>query len=355
MNVMNNIKFQVLLLILPYFLMPFCSGQIVTDDDYSVRGDIRIMFYNVENFFDAEDDSLFDDSEFLSESDKNWTDYKFHSKSVKIFKTIAAIGENRPPEIICFAEVENRKALEDLCWNTPLEKYEYSIVHFESPDRRGIDVALIYNKEEVSGLGSDAIRIPQSSEMQGPTRDILYFKALTKQNDTLHLFVNHWPSRRGGQIRSEPKRMYVADMLRSKVDSILSIDSCANIVITGDFNDEPTDRSVAEVLGSITPDNTAYCNTLYNLSSLLKSSCKCGTYKYRGSWNMIDQFIVSGTLLHKDSSLSSCLRCIHIADFGFLLLEDEKFGGWKPDRTYLGPVYKGGSSDHLPVYLDLYY
>ncbi len=335
--------------------MSFCSGQIDPDNDFSVRGDLRIMFYNAENFFDAEDDSLFDDSEFLPGSDKKWTDYKFHQKAVNIFKAIAAVGENMPPEIVCFAEVENRKALEELCWNTPLNKFEYEIVHYESPDRRGIDVALIYNKNEVSELESKNFRILFSSEFQGTTRDILYFKALTKNSDTLHLFVNHWPSRRGGQNRSEPKRMFVASVLRSKIDSIRSIDSCANIVITGDFNDEPTDRSVVEVLDAKVPDNTASCGTLYNLSAKLQKNCKCGSYKYKGSWNMIDQFIISGTLLHKNSSFSSCLECIHIADFNFLLLEDEKYGGWKPERTYQGPVYKGGVSDHLPVYLDLFY
>ena len=352
---MNKTNLRISELFLLVFFMPICSGQIVPGNDFSVRGDLRIVFYNVENFFDAEDDSLYNDAEFLPGSDKNWTDYKFHKKAINIFKAIAAVGENKPPEIICFAEVENRNALEELCWNTPLDKFDYGIVHYESPDIRGIDVALIYNKDEISALESKKIQIFFPDELKGLTRDILYFKALTKNNDTLHLFVNHWPSRRGGKNKSEPKRMHVASVLRSKTDSIIGNDSCANIIITGDFNDEPFDKSIIEVLNAKIPDNTALCGMLYNLSGRLYDSCKCGSYKYKGSWNMIDQFIVSGSLLNKNSSLSSCLKCIHIADYNFLLLEDENYGGWKPARTYLGPVYKGGFSDHLPVFLDLYY
>lgn len=352
---MNKTHFFIIQFVLFVFYLPFCSGQISSENDTDRRGDIRILFYNTENFFDTRDDSLHNDSEFLPGSQKKWTDYKYHRKAINIFKIIAAVGGNKAPEIICLAEVENISVLKELCFNTPLSKYEFEIVHYESPDLRGIDVALIFEKSKISKLESGIIRISFRSEILGATRDILYFKALTDTKDTLHIFVNHWPSRRGGQMKSEPKRVYVASILRMKIDSIVALDSCANIIITGDFNDEPFNKSLRETLSAKLPENTDQCSALYNLSAIKEVSYKYGTYKYRGSWNMIDQFIVSGNLLNRKSTISTCRTCIHIADYDFLLQEDEKYGGWKPYRTYLGPVYKGGFSDHLPVYLDLYY
>ena len=355
MNVLNKTEFCILQFFFFVFYLPICSAQLSPDYDSFVRGDIRIMFYNVENFFDTKDDSIYNDNEFLPESEKGWTDFRYHRKAVNIFKTIAAVGGERPPEIICLAEVENAAGLKELCLNTPLSKYNYGIVHYDSPDSRGIDVALIYEKSKISELASNNFQIVFPPEIAGTTRDVLYFKALVNTLDTLHIFVNHWPSRRGGKNRTESKRVNLARLLRSKIDSILSIDSCANIIATGDFNDEPSDRSLEDVLEAKLPENTMYCGILYNLSAELQNNCKCGTYKYRGGWTMLDQFIVSGSMLNNRASISACLNCIHIGDYNFLLLEDEKYGGWKPDRTYLGPVYKGGFSDHLPIYLDLYY
>lgn len=355
MNVMNKISLKNFWFYLLALYFPYCYSQSLTDHESFERGDLRLMFYNVENFFDAEDDSLYNDSEFLPDAGKNWDDYKFHQKAVNIFKTIAAVGGSKPPEIICLAEVENKKALLELCLHTPLSKYEYGIVHYESPDTRGIDVALIYKKKEIKALESMNYEISFPGSIPGITRDILYFKALVNKRDTLHLFINHWPSRRGGKSRSEPRRMYVAEILRSKIDSIVGKVSCSAIIVTGDFNDEPADKSLSGVLRASLGAEKVYCDSLYNLSALLQESCSCGTYKYRGSWNMIDQFIVSGAMLKNGQSISTCRECMHVADFEFLLLEDEKYGGWKPDRTYLGPVYKGGTSDHLPIYLDLYF
>ncbi len=355
MSAMNKIRFYFLGFFLFVLCIRFGSAQIVPDHNASDRGDLRILFYNVENFFDTKDDSLYDDNEFLPGSEKKWTDSRYHRKALNIFKTIAAVGGEHPPEIICLAEVENARSLKKLCLHTPLNKYEYEIVHYESPDRRGIDVALIYDKSKVKGIRSDKFRIFFPFEISGTTRDILYFKALVNTRDTLHILINHWPSRRAGQKKSEPKRLHLARILRSKIDSILAIDSCANIIVTGDFNDEPSNRSLRETLDARDPEIPVHCNTLYNLSAHLKAGCKCGTYKYRGIWNMLDQFIVSGNLLKSSSPVTTCLNCIYIADYNFLLREDEKYGGWKPYRTYLGPYFQGGFSDHLPVYLDLYY
>ncbi len=331
----------------------FCQSSF--NNKENTRGDLRIMFYNTENLFDTFNDSLTNDEEFLPKGDKNWTYNRFRSKIINLYKTIVAIGENEPPEIICLAEVENKFVLLELINNTPLEKYSYEIVHFESPDRRGIDVGLLYRKDVIKSQTGHAIKIEFPNDLLKTTRDILYFEAVFNSGDTLYVFVNHWPSRVGGATKSEPFRMRAASVLRKSVDSLLFFNPCAQVIITGDFNDDPSNSSIKDSLqvkNSLAP---FYCNKLYNLSERLSETCQCGTYRYRSTWNMFDQFIVSGALLTIDHGLKTCDTCIQIADFDFLLIDDEKFGGNKPYRTYLGPVYKGGFSDHLPIYLDLYY
>jgi predicted extracellular nuclease len=318
------------------------------------RGNIRIMFYNVENLFDTKNDSLTDDDEFLPESDKKWNGYRYREKIMHLFKIIAAVGEAQPPEIVCFAEIENKHVLDELIKNTPLEKYRYEIVHYDSPDSRGIDVGLIFRPDRIIQIASQSIRISFSDHPERKTRDILYFKALTKNSDTLHIFVNHWPSRRGGQYASNPFRLQVAQRLKSKTDSLLSLNPNANIIITGDFNDEPQDESLAAGLNAKSNTDSILCASLYNLSAMLYETCHCGTYRYRAQWNMLDQFIVSGNLLIDKKQLYTCADYLHIARFDFLLEEDQKYGGTRPYRTYQGPVYRGGFSDHLPVYLDLF-
>jgi predicted extracellular nuclease len=349
-----NIKSKYLLL---FSIALFCiqTEMAIAQVLSNSRGDIRIMFYNVENYFDTFDDSVTADNEFLPQSEKNWNYYRYKEKTTQLFKTIAAVGELQPPEIICFAEIENKKVLLDLIRKTPLEKFEFEIVHFDSPDHRGIDVGLIYRKDLIIKLDSRKIPVLFSYNSKHTTRDILYFKGLTQKSDTFHLFVNHWPSRRGGKNISQPYRLNAARTLKLNIDSILNINSCANVIITGDFNDEPFDQSLTTGLVAQIKLTSPVCSSLYNLSVILLDVCKCGTYRYRSQWNMLDQFIVSGNLLLSEDGLRTKPEYLHIADFNFLLIEDSKYGGYKPYRTYQGPIYKGGFSDHLPVYLDLFY
>lgn len=313
------------------------------------------MFYNTENTFDTFNDTLFNDEEFLPESERRWTSTRYFNKLTNIFKTIAAIGEEEPPEIICLAEIENKRVLINLIQNTPLEKYNFEIVHYDSPDQRGIDVAVLCRRELIHVIGSKYIRINSSDNAIGKTRDILYLKISTNKADTIHLFVNHWPSRRGGKKQSEGKRLFVAKRLKQQVDSLLSVDPFSKIIITGDFNDEPKDHSLTQALQAELPNENIQSKLLYNLSGKMQAECDCGTYRFRTSWNMLDQFIVSGSLLKKGSGLHTCTDCLNIANFSFLLREDKKYGGMKPFPTYLGPSYQGGFSDHLPIYLDLFY
>ncbi|MBN1599012.1 MAG: endonuclease [Bacteroidales bacterium] len=325
-----------------------CYSQTVTES----RGDIRVMFYNVENLFDVYDDTIKNDNEFLPDGEKKWTYSHFRQKTLNIYKTIAAVGEVSPPEIVCFAEIENRYVLNELIYKTPLEKYRYKIVHFDSPDLRGIDVGLIYRKEKIQFIDSRNIEVDLPFKYSRPTRDILYFKCLVDRSDTLHLFVNHWPSRMGGKAKSASKRNYAATVLRNSVDSILEFNSCAKILIMGDFNDEPWDESIQKHLGALNTFNEPSCADLYNLSST-GSNDVSGTYRYMAEWNFLDQCIVSGSLLNETGSLHTNADKFHIADFDFLLQDDNKFGGKKPFRTYIGPLYHGGFSDHLPVFVDL--
>lgn len=354
MNIKSKYLFLLILLIIGLnskIVLPQNKFRIFDGE----RGQIRIMFYNVENYFDTSNDSLTADDEFLPESDKNWNYYRYKDKTINLFKTIAAVGEFRPPEIICFAEIENKSVLYELVKNTPLEKYNYDIVHFNSPDIRGIDVGLIFRSDILKKISSQPIPISFPNDPHRTTRDILYFKAHIQQSDTIHLFVNHWPSRRGGQNISKPYRMRAAQVLKIKTDSILKLNPCANIIITGDFNDEPHNESLSTYLATKLIKESSDCSSLYNLSGMLQEKCKCGTYRYRSQWNMLDQFIVSGNLLFSQGKLITCDECLHIARFDFLLIEDKKYGGYKLFRTYQGPVYLGGFSDHLPIYLDLYY
>lgn len=329
-------------------------AQPLNNSNATKRGDLRIMFYNVENFFDTFDDIQKADEEFLPESQKKWDDYKCWKKTNQIFKTIAAVGENQPPEIIGFAEVENDSVLRRLVYGTPLAKYQYGIAHYESPDRRGIDVGLIYRKDVLRLITSKKIPIKFPGNPYKMTRDILFCSFEFESRDTIHLFINHWPSRSGGQKASEVYRIHVATVLKQQVDSLLATNSSVKIIIAGDFNDEPENASVSEVLEAKKPVGTIHDAALYNLSASLEEACNCGSYRYKADWNMIDQFMVSGALLNESAKLQTCINCTHIADFQFLLIEDSKYGGYKPYRTYLGPVYKGGFSDHLPIFLDVY-
>jgi predicted extracellular nuclease len=315
------------------------------------RADIRVMFYNTENFFDTIDDPITNDNDFLPGSKNQWTGARYHRKLVNLYQVIAAVGEEKPPEIIGFAEVENRKVISDLIYKTALEKYPYKIIHQESPDQRGIDVALLYRSDVVRCINYGFIPIFFKGNKDKTTRDILYFKGLIS-GDTLHVFVNHWPSRRGGQKRSDPSRMHVANVLKHKIDSIFTINPNSKVIITGDFNDEPQDKSLSSGLGALGDINQLQSKALYNLSWVKKLNCNCGTYRLDNNWEMLDQFIVSGSLL-VSGKLYTKPDFLHIGDLGFLLKEDKNYGGYRPFRTYQGPAYIGGFSDHLPVYLDL--
>lgn len=306
-----------------------------------------IMFYNVENLFDPANDSLTADDDFTPSGDLHWTYKRYYTKLNRLYKVITALGGWQPPDVIGLCEVENKKVLLDLIHNTPLSKYPYEIVHYNSPDRRGIDVALLYNRNTIRPLESRKITLKKNGLL---TRDILHVKAIL-QADTCHFLVNHWPSRSSGQIETEGDRIEAALLLKSFADSLFAINRNSNIIIVGDFNDEPGDESLKGQLKAITTLNEPKPGFLYNIGVAPSAGNYRGTLKYRGQWNLFDQIIVSGSLLSQSGGLQVKTDGFRIFGEEFLLIGDEQFTGFKPFRTYNGFRYQGGFSDHLPVYV----
>jgi endonuclease/exonuclease/phosphatase family metal-dependent hydrolase len=308
----------------------------------------RVMFLNTENFFDTRNDSLTSDEEFTPEGRMHWTFQRYLDKQNKVYKTIVAAGGWRPPDVIGLCEVENKSVLTDLLNHTPLSRFPYRIVHANSPDRRGIDVAMLYNSATVKVLFNRYIRVRKKGLH---TRDILYCRMLLA-GDTVHLFVNHWPSRSAGELETDPDRQAAALTLRRATDSLFTLNRKARILIMGDFNDEPHNNSLTVHLQCSTDLRSPKAGTLYNLSKAPVKGDFSGTVKFKGEWSIFDQIMVSGGLLAK-KGVYVLPDGYQILGAPFLLYPDKQYNGMKPNRTYNGMKYTGGFSDHLPVYIDL--
>lgn len=313
------------------------------------ENDFRIAFYNCENLFDLKDDSLKRDESFTPEGSYRYTYGRYKKKSNGIAKTIAALGGWRPAEIVGLCEVENYWVLEGLTKYSPIENIGYKIIHEESPDRRGIDIACIYDPDRFNLILYKYYRVNFPFDKERTTRDILYIKGIVANTDTLHLFFNHWPSRYGGQFASEPSRKFVADLLRSKVDSLIQRFDEPLIAIAGDFNDEPDDLSMQEHLMVKNPEDGFESIDLVNLMFPVKY--KYGTHSFAGEWGVLDQFIVSGNLI-ENSRFFTKPNWVGIFNAPWLLKKNAANND-VPHRTFQGPAYKGGFSDHLPIFLDL--
>ena len=310
------------------------------------KSGINIVFYNTENMFDTKDDPYIIDEEFLPEGDRHWTSYRFHEKLNHISKAIIASCGYHFPEIVGLAEVENRFVLEQLTLRTALSSLKYSIIHKDSPDERGIDVALLYRPEKVTPLGYKYYPLLYPNGKINKTREILYARFRLMNGDTLHLFFNHWPSRYGGQAKTENLRRMAAERLRNLTDHLF--DTCKNprIVIMGDFNDEFSNKSIKYYLKAKKEDNPSVKNELIDLSS----SWHGGTLKYHQNWQIFDHIIISDNLLNEEKNHWTVdSEDTRIVDLDFLKEPDPKYKGTRPNRTYIGFKYHGGFSDHLPV------
>ena len=318
---------------------------IISTSIYAQDNSSTIMFYNVENLFDTINDPLIRDDDFTPEGKKKWTTERYQKKLNDLAKVISSIDNESLPSLVGFAEIENKVVLEDLIKTDYLNSQNYQIVHEESPDVRGIDVGLIYNPDDFTYLSHQKIRIPLDTEYK--VRDILYVKGILYNKDTLHIFINHWKSRSGGQTETEPQRIQCAKTLRNSVDSILAINKEAKILIMGDLNDEPQDSSIFKTLKA---NNSYEQNSLYNV--MLKLSKEgFGSHNYRGHWNMLDNIIVSNNLVDsKDLDVSENTGHIFSPEW---ITYSNKSGNKSPNRTYGGSNYYGGYSDHYPVYVIL--
>jgi hypothetical protein len=286
----------------------------------------QVVFWNVENYFDPYDNPQTNDEDFTPKGDYHWTYSRFERKRDMIAKGIYICADKlgSMPSLIGLCEIENRWVLEQLVDRSILSKEGYEIIHRESPDRRGIDVALLYNPLEFTPLEEGYITISSFS-----TREILYTKGILNR-DTIHVLVNHWPSKLGGES-ADSRRKMVAQTLLSAIDSIKN----DKILIMGDFNDTP-DSEVMEILIS---------KGMVNSTSELASPTS-GSLKYRGAWELIDQFVVS-------PGFEAIIEEVSIVDDPLFLERDKSYLGYKPYRTMIGPRYNGGFSDHLPIIMVL--
>lgn len=311
----------------------------------TLRHEYTVMSYNVENLFDTVDDPKIPDEEFLPGSEKKWDSEKYQKKLTDISKVISEINPLELPEIVGLVEIENQQVLLDLI-NTGSLKGKYGIIHEESPDYRGIDVAMIYRKDAFQEIKHEVLPVTFADDPEFKTRDILHVTGKMR-HEVVHVFVNHWPSRIGGDDKTEPKRVLAASVLKKRVDEILSSDPKARIIMMGDMNDEPANKSLTEILGAKEPGSGA---PLVNLMYPDDNAGK-GTYFFSGNWNMLDNLVVSEAVLKgKGVRVEGGKGNIYNSDW---MIFKNKNGDKTPNRSYVGNKYVGGVSDHFPVYFKM--
>ncbi len=315
------------------------------------------MTYNVENLFDVRDNPDKDDNEFLPTGNRHWTPGRYYHKLQQMAKVISAAGEWSTPALIALCEVENDSVLYHLTHKTPLRQQDYRYIITQGPDPRGINVALLYQRDQFRYLRHESIPIRFSGSKHKSTRDILHISGKILTGDTLDVLVCHFPSRYGGEKNSERDRFDAARTLREQSDSLSLIREYPQILIMGDFNDTPQDRSVSEILAAQDfPENTRITDpdayTYYNLFASPQITRFPGSHKYQGEWSQLDQIIVNWNLIEQDSPMRVIPESIRIFAPDFLLTKDKTWRGVRPFRTYYGFKYEGGFSDHLPLVVD---
>lgn len=307
-----------------------------------------VVFYNVENLFDTKNDPRTDDDDFTPSGEYQWDEDRYETKLDKISDAINMIDEK--PILIGLSEIENAKVLEDLINEDDMVGINYGIVHYNSPDRRGIDCALLYDKDAFTVLEKEKIPVKLSYNINFKTRDILHVFGEFKGGVEAHVFVNHWSSRREGKEETEHKRLEAAETLREKIDEILEDNPHANIIVLGDFNDHPDDDSLEDVLRakeSGFADEGDLINMLYDNHANGE-----GTSVYQREWAVLDQIILSQSIYDNSAGIGVLKNNTEILRERELIYTYSD-GGQKPSSTYGGRKYYGGYSDHLPVYIIL--
>lgn len=319
--------------------------------------DAMIAFWNVENLYDTIDDPAVKDEEFLPSAKNAWTSQRYSTKLANTAEVILKLNDGAGPDILGMAEVENKSVLVDLTTKTPLKKQKYGIVHYDSPDQRGIDVALIYKTKSFKVLSSTHVPVPlprgeKDTAAPRPTRDILVVRGILNKKDTICILVNHWPSRMGGTEQSDPKRMAAAKTAERICDSLMKLYPKGEIISMGDYNDEPTDESIRSLVGGPDPSGFARENARFvNLMDSIKASGD-GTHYYKKEKSCLDQILVTANFREKKSYYVTGAT---IFKPDWILAEVYKGDGLSPKRTWAGSRYIGGYSDHLPVYVRVKY
>jgi len=310
-----------------------------------------VAFYNQENLFDTINNENVNDEEYTPNGPMKWGTMKYTAKIQHMSYAISQIGLDVCPlgvSLIGVSEVENRGVLEDLVKQPALEKRSYQIVHYDGPDRRGVDVALLYNPKLFIVSNSKSYRL-HTADTTFRTRDQLMVSGYL-QGEKIHVIVNHWPSRTGGEERSRPKRNAAAALTRSIVDSLFRVDPKAKIIVMGDLNDDPFNESCATILGAKKNLNDVKPGELYN--TLWKTLEKgVGSLAYADEWNLFDQIIVSDELAHSDPSKLKLWKA-EIFSRPFLTQQEGRYKG-TPLRTHAGGAWTNGYSDHYPTLIYL--
>lgn len=339
---------RLLTLILTLALIGY-SGYSQEEKQYKVA---CIGFYNVENLFDTIDQEDVRDEEFTPAGSNNWSGERYKEKLDRLSDVLGQVATDLSPDglaIVGLSEIENRSVIEDLIETPELKERDYGIVHYDSPDRRGVDVGLIYQKKYFRVTNSESYHLTIEDKPDFLSRDQLLVSGYL-DDELIHIIVNHWPSRRGGEQRSRPLRNAAADLNRHIIDSLLQLDPDAKVMVMGDLNDDPVDPSVRKHLKAVGHASMVNSYRMFNpMEELYRQGI--GTLAYRDKWNLFDQIIISPAFLPK-SQPGWFFHKARVFNKEFLRQKTGNFKGY-PYRSYAGGVYLGGYSDHFPVYVIL--
>ncbi|MHC1703785.1 MAG: endonuclease/exonuclease/phosphatase family protein [Tenuifilaceae bacterium] len=343
MRLIKKVGYSLIILV-----VSFCLAESTLAQDKKQYKVGCIAFYNLENIFDTLSGP--NDSEFTPDGINKWNTEKYNKKLEHISDVISQIGSEMfpgGPAILGICEIENKSVVEDLVKTPKLIPAKYDIVHYESPDRRGVDVGLIYRKDFFRVTSSRSARLRLKDRPDWASRDQLVVSGIF-DNELIHVIVNHWPSRSGGEKRSQPLREAAAELTKSIVDSIYNTDQNSKIFIMGDLNDDPVNNSVINILNAKGKTDEVKKGGLFNpMWKLYKEGI--GSIAYRDSWSLFDQIIVSEPLLGEDKSTFKFFKA-KVFNASFIAQKTGQFTGY-PYRTYVGNTWQGGYSDHFPVYV----